>query len=180
MNQPASPGSSSPATESTNLRVLIVDMSVGFGGATKSVSLILGASLGINPCVLTSQTPDVLATWYSGLQVMRWRTLLNYRSRMKVASLLGRWLRPARASQLSGRLFALLDVAALPVHVGRLLWIATSHRIDIIHLQNGFVPDESLIAARILGIPAIVHMRGMHDGRHTVRTFGANLTIVGD
>ena len=159
-------------------RVLLVDMSVGFGGATKSAALI-SAKLGtVESFVLTSQDPQIVHAWYGHMQVFSFHRFLNYRNRWRLASLF-RLIRIPGAQRAAAWIFTVADMVAGPWHLLRTLQIVISKKIELIHLQNGFYPPEALLAGRLLGVPVVVHLRSFFSGPDPT-TFGARLSIVGD
>ncbi len=142
------------------LRVLYVDYSVGFGGATKSISLVFQALPDVEKYVLTSQRRSIIADWYPGATVLRFRSLLNYRTYTTVRAWTARTLRLGLARLIAQKALAAVDVTVSAYHSLRILWLVRRHRIDLIHLNNGFTPLEGLIASRLAGVPCIVHLRG--------------------
>jgi glycosyltransferase involved in cell wall biosynthesis len=51
------------------------------------------------------------------------------------------------------------------------------YRIDIIHLNNGFIPREAMKVARMTGVPCIVHLRGF-PGKGTSESLTRSVTHV--
>lgn len=150
----------SPAHKPEFLSVLYIDYSVGFGGATKSLSLTLGLLPDVRKLMLTSQDHDIVDSWYRGMPVRSLRTLFNYRTIDGLRAYVARgssqrWIRAA-----FDKLIALLDVVEAVGNATRILWQWRRHRFHLIHLNNGFVPLEAFLASKILGIPLLVHLRG--------------------
>jgi glycosyltransferase involved in cell wall biosynthesis len=141
------------------IRVLYVDNSLGFGGAVKSLSLTLSALPSIEKFVLTSQDSDIVRMWFSGHRVLRFRRVFNYRNKDRIVGAIKS--RPLKWAARKG--FAFADLIETGRNSVRLAWIIRRNRIDLIHLNNGFVPREALGAAAIAGVPLIVHMRGIAE-----------------
>lgn len=136
-------------------RVLYVDYSLGFGGAVKSLALILRELPVVEKFILTSQDPELVETWFHGLRLSSFRRLINYRTAGLIAT---------RVHQPGLRFTALKIMAAANILASaknflKLLWLLRRHRIDIVHLNNGFLPPEALIAARVANVPCVVHLR---------------------
>lgn len=142
-------------------RVLYVDYSVGFGGATKSLSLVTGALPGVEKFVITCQEPDLIRTWYRDMRVFRFRRLANYRTYSRAAEWFGRVLGRGLMFTAASKLMAAVDLAVGAANSMRIWWLIRRHRIDCVHLNNGFAPLEGMLGARLAGVPCIVHMRGM-------------------
>lgn len=146
------------------VRVLVVDYSIGFGGATKSMGLMLREMKGVQPVVLTSQFPDVRELWYGAWPTRSFRRRVNYRTRWRVKE----WAESHALSRLTSpvavRGFAAVDLAvtlASATHMARLI---RRNRIEVLHLANGFGPPEALLAARLANVPVIAHLRGFYQG----------------
>ena len=142
-------------------RVLYVDYSVGFGGATKSVALIADLLRDVDKFVVTSQEPHVIRTWYSGMRVIRFRRFANYRTYASIKARLNRLLGDGLLFTACLKLLAAFDLAASVLNAVRMVALIRRHRIDCVHLSNGFLPLEGLLAPHWAGVPCIVHMRGM-------------------
>jgi glycosyltransferase involved in cell wall biosynthesis len=141
------------------IRVLYVDNSLGFGGAVKSLSLTLGALGSVEKFVLTSQDAEIIRMWFSGHHVLRFRRVFNYRNKDRVVAAIKS--RPLKWAARKG--FALADLMEVGRNSVRLAWIIRRNRIDLVHLNNGFVPNEALGAVALAGVPLIVHMRGIAE-----------------
>ncbi len=144
------------AADGPPFRVLIVDYSIGFGGATKSIGLVSHALAGPTLTFVTSQEAAETARWFSGFRVVPFRRVINYQSLER--------LRSAAPRGLLGFLYlksvALLSLAGTWWSALRLFRELRRHPVDLIHLNNGLFPDEVLWAARAAGIPCVAHMRG--------------------
>lgn len=137
---------------------MLVDYSVGFGGATKSIGMVLRRMPEIEFRVLTCQDETQCRLWYSGLEVSHFRRRVNYVSLGRARRLLGRPLGTAGL-----KLVALFDRAVSLVGFVRLVWRLRRDRIELIHLNNGATPEEVLWAARWLQLPLVVFLRGIPD-----------------
>ena len=150
---------SGPVTDP--LRVLFIDHSVGFGGSSKSLSLMLRGLSGIEAHILTAQDPEVLARWFGSARLHRFRRLCNYRN----AWLLQEWLDQHGVSSwarwLMLKAYAAAELLGSFITLARIGLLTSTRRIDVLHLNNGFVPEEAFWAARLYGLPLVVHMRGM-------------------
>jgi glycosyltransferase involved in cell wall biosynthesis len=141
--------------KSAHLRVLYVDYSLGFGGAIKSLALTLRELPSVEKFIFTSQDPELVETWFSGMRVFSFRRLVNYRTIEKIRA---RLQLPA-LQLIALKLAAGVDMLVIAKNLGRLIWFLRRHRIDIVHLNNGFLPQEALLATRVLRIPCVVHLR---------------------
>jgi len=143
------------------MRVLYVESSLGFGGAVKSLSLTLSALPQIEKFVFTSQDREIVRMWFPHLPVSSFRRLINYRNRDRLAAASRH--RFLRWTALKG--FAVADDLVAIKNSLRLIWFLRHHQIDIVHLNNGFRPAEALLAARLTGIPCVVHLRDFQRER---------------
>lgn len=144
------------------LRVLYVDYSIGFGGSTKSLSLMLGGLRDVETMVVTAQDRDLIDTWMRGHRVWTFRRVVNYRMMWRVRSWTESRL-PASLRWASLKALAATDLWAMLMGALRLAWLVRRRRVDLIHLNNGFTPPEALLAARLTDIPCVVHLRGFPD-----------------
>jgi glycosyltransferase involved in cell wall biosynthesis len=143
---------------SDRLRVLYLDYSLGFGGAVKSLSLALGALPSVDKFIVTSQDPSQVSLWFPGLRVWSFRRIINYRTSRRISERLKNTV--VRAAGLKA--LAAVDLVVTMRNTAWLVWLVKRHRIDIIHLNNGFVPPEALITARIARLPCVVHLRDFY------------------
>jgi glycosyltransferase involved in cell wall biosynthesis len=158
-NEPRPAGSSLSA--GPHRRILYVDYSIGFGGATKSLALVTDAMPQVEKFIVTCQEPNLVRTWYGGMRVFRFRRWANYRMYSRAATRLRRTLGSGWLFTVSRKLIAAIDLAVSGWNSLRLIALIRRHRIDCVHLNNGFAPLEGMVAARVAGVPCIVHMRGM-------------------
>lgn len=156
------------------VNVLYVDYSIGFGGAIKSLSLTLRDLPGVEKRIITTQGRELVRTWFRGLAVWPFRRVMNYqtlgRARERVNRLPGA---PLRWGVLKG-----MAAADWLVTLKNAVWLAAfirRHRIDLLHLNNGFLPWEALLAARMTGVPCIVHLRDFQLDRGRVQPWVARV-----
>ena len=164
------------------LRVLYVDYSVGFGGATKSLSLVFRALDGVERYVLTSQQEKIIADCYDGARVFRFRTKINYRSLGMAKRWVDRVVPFALLRTILQKAIAVVDMSVGLYHGARIIGIVRRYGIDIIHLNNGFTPFEGMLAARLAGVPCVVHLRGFRTEQrsshgNTYRRIARTITV---
>jgi glycosyltransferase involved in cell wall biosynthesis len=147
-----------PAGMSQHLRVLYVDYSLGFGGAVKSLSLMLRALPSVEKFVFTSQDPEIIEAWFSGLRVFSFRRLINYRTTERLTNRLQH--KPIQRAMW--KMMAAADLVTTSANFLRLLLFIKRNSIDIVHLNNGFIPPEALLAAAAARVPCVVHLRDFH------------------
>ncbi len=142
------------------IKVLYIDKSISFGGAIKSLSLVLSCLPNIEPIVISYQDKDIIDKWLRGIKVYRLKHLLDYRLQERLST----WVKTNISTKLLKRLilktFASLYMMESSLHMLLMILIARYHKIHLIHLNTGFI-EEGLLAARILKIPCLVHLRGM-------------------
>jgi glycosyltransferase involved in cell wall biosynthesis len=153
---------------------MYVDYSVGFGGAVKSLALTLRALPMVEDFIFTAQDPDIIDTWFRGRRVLRFRRLVNYRTTARVQN---------RASRKSVRIavskmMAAADLAVTAKNFFRLAFFMRRKKIDIVHLNNGFLPTEALLAARAARVPCIVHLRDFDRDPRRLRFVAGVVTKV--
>lgn len=158
--RPSAPGRS----ESGRIRVLVVDYSVGFGGATKGMALMLRGMPHVQPVIVTSQEPDVSALWYGSWPTYSFRRRINYRSRWMVQEWAQQRPFPTLTSKILSKLFAAADSIVTLISAVRIRMLVRLHAIDLLHMTNGFGPPEVLLAGKLAGIPTIAHLRGFYSG----------------
>lgn len=148
-----------PEGEPARLRVLYVDYSIGFGGAIKSLGLTLGKLAGVEPLLLTTQKPDLVERWLPQCRVWYFRRWVNYRSIAAVIEWADRHVRLRGVRWAVRKLIAVINVGTAIKNTAWLLWLLRREQVDLVHLNNGFVPAEALLATRISKVPCIVHLR---------------------
>ncbi len=141
------------------LRVLFIDYSIGFGGAIKSLALTLERLEGVEARVLTTQDPALIERWLPGRAVERFRTVVNYRSLGRIRKRIERSPLPEWLQRVLLRGTVGLDWLVARANTRRITAMLRRHRIDLVHLNNGFVPAEALDAAAITRTPCLVHLR---------------------
>lgn len=164
---PRPAASANNATEKGRIKVLVVDYSVGFGGATKGMALMLRGMPHTTPIIATSQEPDVSRLWYGGWTTHPFRRRINYRSRWVVQEWAEKLPLPGLTSKVAGKLFAAVDLGVTFAGALQLRRLIHRHRIDILHLANGFGPPDAMLAGRMTGVPVIAHLRGFYSGNGT-------------
>jgi len=134
--------------------VLYIDCSYGFGGAIKSLGLTLRHAA-VDEHVLSSQPAALVSHYLPHARTGSLRRRANYhvyeRLREKTRWGFARW--PLN------RLLALFDLAVTAVNTVRLVWLVRRRAVDILHANNGFLPLEVFLAARLTGKPVVVHLR---------------------
>ena len=142
--------------------VLFVDYSVGFGGAVKSLALTLRGLGGVDARIVTTQDAEQVDAWFGGRPVSGFRRWINYRTTQRVS----RRVRAQAVRWMALKALAVADVAVTLGNAAWLAWTIRRGRVEVVHLNNGFLPAEALLAARITGTPCIVHLRDfLHDPR---------------
>lgn len=109
--------------------------------------------------ILTSQDPDIVATWFPHYPVRLFRRLVNYRLNQQMYDA---FEHPA-IKWVAAKTFAAADLLETGRNALQIRRIIRSQRIDLIHVNNGFLPYEVTIAAKWTGVPCIVHARGFQD-----------------
>lgn len=164
------------------LRILYIDNSIAFGGALKSLSLLLRSSPFremVKPLVITAQDQSIIDGWLEGVPYVRYRRILDYRKKERFGSYVQRTIRTPFISGLLRKCFALLESLETVYLFGFILLIARRHKAEIIHSNSGFFIDSRL-ASSLLRVPWVVHCRGFfaHWDRSTkVNLQGADLVI---
>jgi glycosyltransferase involved in cell wall biosynthesis len=149
-------GMTSPTEEIAKpLRVLYVDSSLGFGGAVISLSILLNSLPGVQKFILTSQDQAIIDSWFAAARISSFRRAVNYRNKDRI---LARIRRPT-LRRLASRGLAIADAIETFRNTPRVVRLLRKHRIDLMHLNNGFLPPEALLASRFTGVPCIVHLR---------------------
>jgi glycosyltransferase involved in cell wall biosynthesis len=146
---------------SAPLRVLYVDNSLGFGGAVISLSILLRGLPTVDKFVLTSQDREIIQRWFADVPVSSFRRVINYRNKDRLLA----GIRNAGLRWFTQRGFAVADTIETFRNSLRLIWFLRRHRIDLIHLNNGFLPPEALFASRLAGVPCVVHLRDFQRER---------------
>lgn len=145
-------------------RVLFVDSSVGFGGAIKSLALTLRALPHAGATLVTSQDPPIVRAWFPDLPVRSFRRVFNYRTTERVAAMAG----PAPLRWLALKGMAAADLAVARTGARRLAHLIREGGFDLVHLNNGFLPQEALEAAQRAGVPCVVHLRDFQHERRAL------------
>lgn len=166
----------------SKIRVLFIDHSIAFGGALKSLSLLLRSSSFpkiVEPLVITAQDQNVIDAWLQGVPYIWYRRILDYRKRERFGSFVQRAIPLPWFSAFLRKCCALLANFETACSLGFILWVAWRHKAEIIHANSGFYA-ESRLAASLLRVPWVVHCRGFfaHWDRSTrTNLHGADLVI---
>ena len=138
--------------------VLYVDYSIGFGGSSKSLALTLSGLDDVRPLLVTSQEPELVEKMFGSMRTWRYRRWVNYRTKTHLKSWLkGRGPLVGRGALAS---FAAADLSVSMVALAHFWWIIKRHHVDLVHVNNPFLPPEAILAAQMIGVPSVVHMRG--------------------
>ena len=113
-------------------RVLVVDYSIGFGGATKGMALMLQGIPEIEFVIITSQELDVSDLWYDAWPTYRFRRTINYRSRWQVREWAGSQVLPRITTSITSKMFAAADTYATFMGAFQMLRLIRRHRIDLV------------------------------------------------
>ncbi len=145
------------------VRVLIVDVSVGFGGSIHSLAEIVTgfekiSSPPVEFCVVTYQLPKAVEGLFSGaLARYNLGRLLDYRTRWAFNRWVERWGILRRPLQ---KIYAAADSLNDHILYRELRRLLIRHRIDVVHLNNGSA-RFGVRAADALGLPLVTHVRGL-------------------
>ena len=158
-----------------------MDYSIGFGGATKSTGLTLRHMPDVQPVILTSQQKHIRDLWYGSLPTYVFRTTVNYRTR----SLIDEWMRghkvPMALQRFVRRGLAIIDAVVEQANALRVWQIIRRHGIQIVQLNNGPMPREAVLGARLARVPAIVYLRGFfHQDTGWRRNISDSSWVIGD
>ncbi|MBX3330283.1 MAG: glycosyltransferase family 4 protein [Nitrospira sp.] len=147
---------------SEKIRILYIDNSIAFGGALKSLSLLLRSSSFreiVEPLVITAQDQNVIDAWLQGVPYVWYRRILDYRKKERFRSFVQQAIPLPWFSGFLRKCFALLESFETAYSFGFILWVAWRHKAEIIHANSGFFVD-SRPAAYVLGVPRVLHCRG--------------------
>lgn len=142
--------------------VLFVDGSIGFGGSTKSLGLLLRDLPEIEKLMATSQDRELVEEWFPGLSAWPYRSWVNYRSRNLFQERLAKLTHLAPLRRAGTLAEAGVDLLTEKVNRNRLRRLVGKHAVELVHLNNGFTID-GMEAARLSGVPCIVHQRGFYS-----------------
>jgi glycosyltransferase involved in cell wall biosynthesis len=150
------------------IRVLYIDGSIGFGGAPKSLSLVLREMKSVEPIILTSTRSDVREKWFGGARVYRMGRISNYYLKVRVRDWLEKHVPIAFFRKMILRSFVLLDLLERWVNTLKIFLITKRYGVQLIHMNTACFPPEGLYVARFLGIPSIAHLRGFIANREPI------------
>lgn len=153
------------------VRVLFIDGSIGFGGAPKSLSLLLaGLQDMVEPILITSASSRVIDDWFKGVKVIRNVSRVNYESRVQLNAWVGAMMPAAVIKKLVMRLVDFVEVLERFLNALQILRICICCKVELVHMNTGSSPVEGLLVARLLNVPSISHMRGFFVRPGWIRT----------
>lgn len=141
-------------------RILYIDNSIGFGGAIKSLSLVLGYLSNVEPFLISSQYKDITNKFFKNARIYRPTRFLDYRLRQRLFIWCENHISITFFRSQILKVIVLVSYVEDVINIARICWIAKRNKIELIHLNNTFVLD-GLTAAKLLGIPSLVHFRGI-------------------
>lgn len=141
--------------------VLYIDGSIGFGGSSKSLALALAGLPEVRQLMVTAQQPAILDELFEPMPTWRFRRWVNYRNRGRLSDGLESTRTPKLVRAIAMKAYSALDMLCTGINTLRLFWIIRRHRVDLVHLNNGYHPPEGFLAARLAQVPLVGHMRGM-------------------
>ena len=145
-----------PLTLQSRMRVLYVDYSLGFGGSFKSLALAFRGLPDVDKILVTSEDEDLVRTWFPNWRARRFRRLVNYRTVARLGERSG----PPILKWLALKLIALADLVADQFSSMQLYALIRRFHVDLVHLNNGPIAAGAR-AARLAGVPCVVHARGL-------------------
>jgi glycosyltransferase involved in cell wall biosynthesis len=141
------------------IKVLYIDYTIGFGGATKSLSLVLRGLQLVEKVILTSQEKNIVNKWYKGYKIYKFRRIANYKNKDLITTFIKKSIPIVLVQKLVLRFVAIVDLLISFINIGRIVWIVKSNGINLIHINTDYVL-EGILAGLILKIPCIAHFRG--------------------
>lgn len=153
---------------SKKLKVLYIDGSVGFGGAPKSLSLVLRGLREVEPIILTCTRSDVRNKWFDGARVYRIGLISNYHLKIRIREWLTSNVPISILKKPVIKSLVLLDLIERCVSTLKILLIVRRHGVQIIHMNTACFPPEGLYVARFLGIPSVAHLRGFFTNTEAI------------
>src|SRR5690348_10486548 len=138
------------------MRVLYVDYSLGFGGSFKSLALAFRGLPDIEKILVTSEDEDLVRRWFPDSRARSFRRWVNYRTVARLGERSG----PPLLKWLALKFVALADLIAELASCVKLYALIRWLRVDLVHLNNGPILAGTR-AARIAGVPCVVHARGL-------------------
>jgi glycosyltransferase involved in cell wall biosynthesis len=157
------------------LRVLYLDNSFTFGGAINSlVHLLRGLDPArVRPVVVTGQPREFVEAGAPGVTAYQVRLRLPWTEeggwRNRFLSLPPFRLPGVRQAVGAARVGAWFAFRTLPEAL-RYVRIGRRHGVDVVHLNNSLRSQPAgVLAARILGVPCVVHSRGIMPPHWSLR-----------
>lgn len=156
------------AASPKKMKVLYIDGSIGFGGAPKSLSLLLSGLKNVDPILLTSVCKDVRDKWFDGIRIYRRGLISNYHLKMRVKEWLISNIKIKIIHQVVFKFLAFLDLIERYVGMVQIFFISKYHRVQIIHMNTACMPLEGLFMAQLLDIPSVSHIRGFLNSNEQI------------
>jgi hypothetical protein len=150
------------------VRILYLDGSKEFGGATRSLFLVLSRLPGVETTLVTSHAA-VARELVPHARIHPLRQIFDYRMRMRLDSVLERRGAAGLFARLARTAYAFAARAEGALITLWVVLIARQCGADALHLNTGFDTIGGLTAGRILQIPRIVHLRGFQTSRRRWR-----------
>jgi glycosyltransferase involved in cell wall biosynthesis len=150
------------------IRVLYIDGSIGFGGAPKSLALLLSGLTSVEPIIVTSARDDVRAKWFRGYRVYRIGMISSYYRRRRATEWVAAHVRNRLLQRLILKGLLVLDIVERVVCALQILVLAKFHRVQLVHMNTACFPPEGLYVARFLRIPSISHLRGFFTYKESI------------
>ena len=154
----------------SKIKVLFYDNSIGFGGAIKSLALVLPSlQQSVVPIVMTCQHSSIINKWIVGCSVVRYWRPTNYVLRERLGLWLSQKKVPGTLKFLILKCYASLDWVQDFILSCHISCVAKLNRVDIIHMNTGH-PPEAIRAAAWVRTPYVVHLRGIIADQKGIRT----------
>jgi glycosyltransferase involved in cell wall biosynthesis len=158
---PSSAAAPSASGSADELTVLYVDGGIGFGGSSKSLALALNGLTNVRKLMISAQQPNLIRELFPSIRTWTFKGWINYRTRDRFSEFVEALPCPARLRAWAMKAYAALDLMAGHMNAYRVARLVRRHKVDLIHMNNGFSPPEVVLAARMTGVPLIGHLRGI-------------------
>lgn len=169
-------GARVPDPRGEPVRVLYLDNSFTFGGAINSLLHLLRGLAGerVHPVVVTGQSRDFVEREVPGstcYQVELRLPWIHNRWHTRLQALPPFRIRPARRALGAARAAYWLLFRTLPEAL-RYYAIGKRHRVSVVHLNNNLESQPAgILAARLLGVPCVVHSRSFQAPHWSLRAY---------
>lgn len=152
------------------MKIIYIDGTHEFGGAVVSLSFMLKGlqRLGVETAVVTAQKKQLTDELFPSVRVFRIKPFISYNHRFK----LGRFIDNKglhRFRWLFMRMYSLCELISGLFYLFGLLRFFIKERPDVIHLNNNLDQWESVAAARIVGVPCVIHQRSFASPSRTMK-----------